>query len=204
MTDGPFLVLVNVPPQEWAYPLNEQRQTVGRGPAAAILIPKDYSHVSRRHAEVWRDRRGFWLQDLESRSGTQVNGVWLKPLRPAQVKLHDRIWLGGVETELVPKPSAGSIANGQPITPAEEIDDGNLTAVPRRSPQTTTDLLSRAEHDVLLYLGRGFLQDEEIAQELHRSPNTIRTHVSKIVKILGLRTRNDVLAWLKGAKRETK
>jgi hypothetical protein len=53
---------------------------IGRSAGAAVLLEADHS-VSRRHAEIYE--RGGWLfiRDLDSRHGTQVNGVWISDQR---------------------------------------------------------------------------------------------------------------------------
>jgi pSer/pThr/pTyr-binding forkhead associated (FHA) protein len=52
--------------------LTEKTTRVGRDPTAAIVI-QDTS-VSRFHAQITRQAGGYYLADLESSNGTQVNG----------------------------------------------------------------------------------------------------------------------------------
>jgi pSer/pThr/pTyr-binding forkhead associated (FHA) protein len=52
--------------------LTERTSRIGRDPAAAIII-QDPS-VSRFHAQITRQPSGYYLADLESSNGTQVNG----------------------------------------------------------------------------------------------------------------------------------
>jgi len=52
--------------------LSETTTRIGRDPAAAIMI-QDTS-VSRFHAQITRQAGGYYLADLESSNGTQVNG----------------------------------------------------------------------------------------------------------------------------------
>ncbi|HEV8292377.1 MAG TPA: FHA domain-containing protein, partial [Tepidisphaeraceae bacterium] len=50
-----------------------QRLTIGR--SAENQIRLDRTTVSRRHAEVFLDPfQRWWIRDLQSRNGTQVNG----------------------------------------------------------------------------------------------------------------------------------
>src|SRR5882724_3776953 len=50
-----------------------QRQTIGR--SAECQIRLDRTTVSRRHAELFLDPfQRWWIRDLQSRNGTQVNG----------------------------------------------------------------------------------------------------------------------------------
>ena len=52
--------------------LSERTIRIGRDPAAAIIIQD--SSVSRFHAQITRQASGYYLADLESSNGTQVNG----------------------------------------------------------------------------------------------------------------------------------
>src|SRR4051794_41456374 len=50
-----------------------QRLTIGR--SAECQIRLDRTTVSRRHAELFQDPfQRWWIRDLQSRNGTQVNG----------------------------------------------------------------------------------------------------------------------------------
>jgi hypothetical protein len=53
---------------------------IGRSLESAVLLDADRS-VSRQHAEIYQ--RGGWLfiRDLDSKHGTQVNGVWITDQR---------------------------------------------------------------------------------------------------------------------------
>lgn len=49
-----------------------QSATIGRGGECEIVI--DDPHVSARHAEIWHERGLWWLRDLRSSNGTEING----------------------------------------------------------------------------------------------------------------------------------
>ena len=74
------------------YTLADTPLVIGRGSDCDIRI-NDHS-VSRRHAAVWADRRGLWISDLGSSSGTNVNGVWVDHVPKAGLVVGDAIWLG--------------------------------------------------------------------------------------------------------------
>ncbi len=58
----------------WAVPLRSDHVLIGRSPYVDIQL--DRNSVSRRHAEMLRDPFGrWWIRDLQSRTGTRVNGV---------------------------------------------------------------------------------------------------------------------------------
>jgi len=49
---------------------------IGRGDDSDLVIPRE--RASRRHARIYEDAGGFWLEDLGSRHGTFLNGERLQ------------------------------------------------------------------------------------------------------------------------------
>src|SRR5262245_61628640 len=98
-----FLVLKNIPERDWSYPIEERRLMVGRAPDADVRIPDHFDSVSRRHAEIWSDRKGIWICDCGSRGGTHINGVWIDHVPQARLILGDTLGLGKATLELVPE-----------------------------------------------------------------------------------------------------
>ena len=72
--------------------LSERTTRIGRDPALAIVI-QDTS-VSRFHAQITRQASGYYLADLESSNGTQVNGELVS--EPRQIVAGDLLCLGEV------------------------------------------------------------------------------------------------------------
>ena len=68
-TVGRLIVLGEVPRE---YLLGEVERTVGRDPANDFVI--DDGEVSGRHARIVFEDNAFWVEDLDSRNGTHVNG----------------------------------------------------------------------------------------------------------------------------------
>lgn len=64
---------------------------VGRAPGNHLVI--DHSTVSAHHALLLRVGHSYWLKDLNSTSGTQINGVFLTD---AELKDGDTIRFGSV------------------------------------------------------------------------------------------------------------
>ena len=205
MADNRYLILVNIPSEEWCYVIDERRQVIGRAADAHIPVPHQFRHVSRRHAEVWRDKHAVcWIQDLNSRAGIQINGVWIERMHPEQLDGHDRIWLGGLELEVMTILPDSSLLppSSDPEQECVEIDEGLITVHWPSAPRATQSLLERLTHAelaIVLCMGRGLIRDDEIARHLFRSPHTIRTQVASIFDKLGLHSRPELLGWLKRA-----
>src|SRR6187549_3927902 len=96
-----FLVLVNVPDEEWSYPLYPGVTVVGRSRNADIRIPPEFDSVSRLHAEFSGEKRNFVIRDLGSSGGTSVNGVWIDQGRSVRVDIGDQLALADVKLNLV-------------------------------------------------------------------------------------------------------
>lgn len=73
---------------------------LGRSPASDVLL--NYPVVSRQHAALIRSADDRWMvYDLDSKSGTAVNGTPVEP-GGSPISLGDVLSLGGVETVLLP------------------------------------------------------------------------------------------------------
>jgi len=62
-------------------------------------------------------------------------------------------------------------------------------------PEERTTALSRREREVALLIARGFT-DRQIARELAISERTVTTHVGRILRKLGAKSRAQVAAWV--------
>lgn len=195
------LILTNHPTGGWTHVISHERQIVGRGDDVRIVVPKRFRSVSRRHAEVWMDHRGCWIRDLGSRVGTRVNLVWVDRLPEAKLVPGDLIRLGeSLEIQVV----AGEPPNDAPIEISDaelrevESDDPTIGLTPRASPrQLLRQHISPAETEVMLWISRGYLANEDLGRLLHRSPHTVRTQLGSILRKLGLHSRGDIIGWLK-------
>jgi len=203
-----FLTMTNVEPEDWCAAFSERRKLIGREPKADIPVRR--ARVSRRHAEIWAGSPSLGIRDLGSRSGTRINGVWLKANCDTSLAVGDRIWIGGIELEVVGDvpllaqvlaetsvvgehlvKSAGTASREPLVTKSTECP---YAVEPIR---TVLSQLSRAELEVLLWMGRGYLEDVELGGKLFRSPNTIRTHFNSIYRKLDVHSRADILGYLK-------
>ena len=84
----PMLVMYEGGPEGQRWILDEDRATIGRGPECDIVIPR--RQVSRQHAQIERDSRGYQIRDLGSKNGTYVNGEEVAD-RPHRLKDGDEI-----------------------------------------------------------------------------------------------------------------
>ena len=64
-------------------PLATDRITLGRAADNDLAYPED-SLLSRHHLVLEREGPVWWVQDLRSKNGTQVNGEWLTTRRVLQ------------------------------------------------------------------------------------------------------------------------
>lgn len=69
--------------------LEGQAWVAGRDPSCEIVLNND--HVSRRHFELVKNEEGFFISDLGSANGTEVNGEALEPNRPYRLDSGDHI-----------------------------------------------------------------------------------------------------------------
>lgn len=74
-----------------------QEATLGRGQGCQVQLPE--SMVSQLHARLFRDAKGFHIEDLGSTNGTYLNGR--KVGGPTRLKKGDRIRVGPIELEVL-------------------------------------------------------------------------------------------------------
>ena len=83
--------------------------------------------------------------------------------------------------------AAGEALLGPTVT-RRLIEQFARTPEPARTPSPHLDAITERERDVLLLIGRG-LSNAEIAEHLHLSPATIKTHVGRLLMKLTARDR---------------
>ncbi|MGB2873922.1 MAG: DUF3662 and FHA domain-containing protein [Gaiellaceae bacterium] len=72
--------------------IGEDGAVIGRSKDCEIQLPDP--NVSRRHAEVRQEGGAYWVVDLDSTNGMEVNG---RRLKRAKLRQGDRITLGSTE-----------------------------------------------------------------------------------------------------------
>jgi pSer/pThr/pTyr-binding forkhead associated (FHA) protein len=72
--------------------LEKRRTVIGRSKDCDIQL--EDSNVSRRHAELRQEGTSYWIVDLDSTNGVEVNG---RRLKRAKLEHGDRMTLGSTE-----------------------------------------------------------------------------------------------------------
>jgi Protein of unknown function (DUF3662)/FHA domain len=72
--------------------LNKRRVVLGRSRDCDVQLSDP--NISRRHAELRQEGATFWIVDLDSTNGTELNG---EPTKRARLETGDRITLGSTE-----------------------------------------------------------------------------------------------------------
>jgi pSer/pThr/pTyr-binding forkhead associated (FHA) protein len=195
---SPFrLLMFNHSPAKWQGMISDSRQTIGRANEAAIRISDDFPGVDSHHACIWANEKGIWIKDLGSKGGTRVNGIPVIHDFGAQIMPGDLIQVGDALLYLndYNEPSCQSLAAKvlELSKPKKAMKRGAKVADPYESLKK----LTRAEYLILLWINRGFVTDYEIAQQIHRSPHTVRTHVTKLRGTLGVHSRLELHSFIK-------
>lgn len=108
--------------QRTVFEFAEQEIVIGRSGAGGAALKLDFdARVSRRHARIWWSQDRFWICDLESASGTQVNGAVISGDRALNDV--DRVQVG--ETVLQVE-ELGRTAANIPVRPI--IDESSMAA----------------------------------------------------------------------------
>ena len=197
---GPLqLFITNLRPQDWRARITDARQVIGRSGEASIRIPDQFEFVSRRHAEVWHDRHGCWLQDLGSKGGTHINGVWIVARHEHRIRAGDRISLAGLELYAVRREDKHVLEDSSEVRigPADTARIKRQRRTAEIPPELLFLNLSRTERDVVMWLSRGYSNLEDIGRMQHRSPNTVRTHLNSIFKKLEVHSREELLGFVR-------
>ena len=82
------------------YDVTKRRVVIGRSKECDVQLSD--ANVSRRHAELRQEGATYWIVDLDSTNGTEVNG---RRLKRAKLENGDRVTVGA--TDIVFERSAG-------------------------------------------------------------------------------------------------
>lgn len=189
------LLMFNHSPAKWQGAISNKRQTIGRANDAAIRFSDDFMGVDLHHASIWANDKGIWIKDLGSKGGTKVNGIPVVHDFGAQIVPGDMIQLGDAMLFLCDYnestyqgPAAKLINQSKPKRAARK---GAKIADPYQALKS----LTKSQYLALLWISRGVVTDYEIARQTHRSPNTVRTHVTKLRGTLGVHSRLELQSY---------
>jgi pSer/pThr/pTyr-binding forkhead associated (FHA) protein len=77
-----YITVAEGPDKGLSVRLERREVIIGRGKECDLFLTD--THVSRKHARIYREGDAYYLQDLKSKNGTYLNGVKLgfaeKPL----------------------------------------------------------------------------------------------------------------------------
>ncbi len=123
-----------------SWELHEDVTMIGRDPERQICLP--HESVSRQHAQIVRQRTGWYLSDLRSRNGTLLNGQPIS--EPHVLQPGDLVRIGEIELrcELAPafgQPGDGAHASELAVSPLEVgHDQPTISLVPRNATPADT------------------------------------------------------------------
>jgi DNA-binding CsgD family transcriptional regulator len=168
-SDAPFIELRDGDGIQHLFPLAEERVTVGRSPASGLAVPWD-AQVSRTHASL-ECIDGVWtlLDDGRSTNGTFVNEERVQGRRT--LRHLDVIRVGATRLR---------------FHDPSETTDSKLTEV---ASQAAIPAITPAQLRVLIALCRpaeGPASNEEIADELTVSIDTVKTHMRALFDAFSL------------------
>jgi hypothetical protein len=103
------------------YELKPGANVLGRGPECDVQL--EDAAVSTKHCEVLVEADRVVVRDLDSTNGTFINGT---PVQQAELRVGDRLALGGLEVELEPPPVI--------TIPVAQAQDNKPTTLPDGRP----------------------------------------------------------------------
>jgi hypothetical protein len=87
-SEQPVLIVMEGENRGQRWPLDKDVVVIGRGGECQLVLPE--RQVSREHIRIYREGGDYYLQDLDSKNGTWINGVQL-PGETVQLRDGDEI-----------------------------------------------------------------------------------------------------------------
>jgi pSer/pThr/pTyr-binding forkhead associated (FHA) protein len=72
--------------------VDKRRILIGRSRECDVQV--EYANVSRRHAELRQEGASYWIVDLDSTNGIEVNG---RKLKRSKLEDGDRVTMGSTD-----------------------------------------------------------------------------------------------------------
>jgi len=134
--DKPMLIIHTDKMKDTQWVLGNQSMVVGRGEDCDIVLPE--RQVSRQHIRIYHEDDTYYLQDLDSRNGTWINGVQMKGTH--RLEDGDQISLAlAIRLQFI---GTGATAPRQSVVPAD-MSGGRL----RIDPEARRIFINNAEVD---------------------------------------------------------
>lgn len=121
--------------------LNGNTAQIGRGLANEVSLKE--ASVSRKHAKIYRDNDQYYVEDLQSRNGTWINGHAIVSGQRVQVQEGVPIALGNVLVSVGRKCSPNRLPNQYSISIPLPVVDG-------LKPATSTDRRAKQKKELEL------------------------------------------------------
>jgi len=198
-----YLILTNESVDTWCAAITSMKKLMGRKKYCDIVIPPKFVSVSREHAWIWGDSFSINIRDKGSTAGTRINGVEIGKGKEAKLVVGDRLTLGTLELQVVDNlPIQRQLFAETGVLIDESMDSVDPAQLSPTPPRTLLAKLTNAEFAIVLWIGRGYFKDDDIAKMLHRSPNTIRTQVNSIFRKLNIHSRTELVNLIRNPQTE--
>ncbi len=135
----PSLVVINGPLQDQVFDLGSKEIFFcGRSPKMNDIALLEIA-VSRKHFKIFKIGRDFFIEDLNSKHGTLVNGKPISPGEGFQINEGDLIAVGNTVMQLTDVGERGSLLN--PVLPPEHIiEEAYRDDEPRKERRSAKEL----------------------------------------------------------------
>jgi pSer/pThr/pTyr-binding forkhead associated (FHA) protein len=117
------IFIVKGPEQGRSFVISDQTAQIGRGAGNQICL--DEPSVSRKHAKIYGHNGQYFVEDLNSKNGTWVNGVAMKSRLKVQVQEGAPIAIGNVLVSLGKKCTADRLPKEYSISIQPSVIDGH-------------------------------------------------------------------------------
>ena len=104
MEETPFKLLVEyapLPGNHRVLTFAKDRVSIGRAHTNDVKLTNPMRLVSRKHAEIFREKGEYWIVDLGSKNATWLNGRRLEAARPYALQHGDRLLIGDFQIDFI-------------------------------------------------------------------------------------------------------
>jgi pSer/pThr/pTyr-binding forkhead associated (FHA) protein/class 3 adenylate cyclase len=151
--EGTCLVVQREEKDKVVVPIDEDELTIGRTAQNNIVLDEKY--ISRKHARVSRKQGTYWIEDLKSSIGVEVNG---KKISKAQLQNGDEIKLGAIRIVFVnPKK--------EPYYEEATTKMDVTTMVPTVGEEVTMAIASQSMYKLAVRKADGGITEHDIPKE---------------------------------------